>query len=40
MFGGMALLVALVMGLVGMAVMYQRSGATPPAWAETLIVTR
>ncbi len=40
MFGGMGLLVALVMGLVGMAAYYHRTGATPPAWAETLIVTR
>lgn len=40
MFGGMGLLVALIMALVGMAVYFQRTGTAAPAWAETLIVTR
>jgi uncharacterized membrane protein YfcA len=40
MFGGMGVLVSMIAGLVGMAIVLQRTGATPPAWAETLIVTR
>jgi uncharacterized membrane protein YfcA len=40
MFGGMGFLVALIMGLVGMAVYFQRTRKPAPGWAETLIVTR
>jgi uncharacterized membrane protein YfcA len=37
MFGGMAVLVSLIMGLVGLAV-FSRNRGTAPAWAETLVV--
>ena len=40
MFGGMAVLVSMIMGLVGMAIVCQRTGKQAPVWAETLIVTR
>jgi hypothetical protein len=40
MFGGMGFLVALITGLVGMAVYFQRTRTPAPGWAETLIVTR
>jgi uncharacterized membrane protein YfcA len=39
MFGGMATLVSLIMGLVGVGVVSQRRGVAP-AWAEALVVTR
>jgi len=39
MFGGMAVLVSIIMGLVGIGVMSQRRGVAP-AWAEALVVTR
>jgi uncharacterized protein len=37
MFGGMATLVSLIMGLVGLALLSRRRGAAP-AWAEALVV--
>lgn len=40
MFGGMGVLVSIIMGLVGTAIVLQRTGVSAPAWAETLIVTR
>ena len=39
MFGGMATLVSMIMGLVAVGVMSQRRGVAP-AWAEALVVTR
>jgi uncharacterized membrane protein YfcA len=40
MFGGMGVLVSLIIGLVGMGIAFQRTGVSAPAWAETLVVTR
>jgi hypothetical protein len=36
----MGVLVSMIMGLVGMAIVCQRTGKQAPVWAETLIVTR
>ena len=40
MFGGMGVLVSMIAGLVGIAIVCQRTGKQAPVWAETLIVTR
>ncbi|MGB3905509.1 MAG: sulfite exporter TauE/SafE family protein, partial [Anaerolineae bacterium] len=37
-FGGMGVLVSLIIGLVGMAIVLQRGRIAAPSWAETLIV--
>jgi uncharacterized membrane protein YfcA len=37
-FGGMGILVSLIIALVGMAVVLQRARISAPSWAETLIV--
>lgn len=37
-FGGMGVLVSMILALVGMAIVFQRGRITVPTWAETLVV--